>query len=521
MRRSSNIWRATDSDNVQSIWFQYAPTSKSACQECKGKIITRDLRAKLEFGNGFYCFDCLWKYETPAKCKKSQLFLATERVNALSYRSLPPHIHEKGKCHYISLESLDTLSIMCAISPEDVERIREHVALAQEGKTPYYTPDIVKKQGHGCAYCNAVEDGLEPAEDYDVLGLRYDKAFYHYKCLSASGIINIDAKEIRGYDEIDDAEKELLDELFVKDTESGPIFMAIKKLGFEHCALKNCSYKVISKGKRKSTTFQPQRAIQKDELRIRYGHLSYHPKCFASLGKVNVDAEDIPNYDEMKEDDQEILRKWFKKSKTFEKPVIEKIDESLYCAECCTSKASKFPYPYTIFKKKDQVSLQIRFQGDVYHPECLQKSGKIVIPANEMEDFDSLTFEEKQTLIELFKKTRKRKSTDDQSNAGTKKKKSIDGNEGIKRKIKQEFSCFSSLEGNVQRSQSTVSEESEENELIVPTRSIAFKEEDFEVVHVVEAAVHFPPFDLSGHGSQLEFLNADANNNSQEVIVID
>uniref|UniRef100_A0AC34GHJ7 Vitellogenin n=1 Tax=Panagrolaimus sp. ES5 TaxID=591445 RepID=A0AC34GHJ7_9BILA len=126
--------------------------------------------------------------------------------------------------------------------------------------------------------------------------------------------------------------------------------------------------------------YRPCRAILNGELRIRYEHFSYHSECFASMGKVNVDGKDIPNYDTLDEPNKLILNEHFVISDDFDIPLVENAKKLGYCnADKCSASQtpSKFPFPYTI--TYDQ--LLIGYKGDSFHPSCFQASCKVNVDA--------------------------------------------------------------------------------------------------------------------------------------------
>uniref|UniRef100_A0AC34GGW3 PARP-type domain-containing protein n=1 Tax=Panagrolaimus sp. ES5 TaxID=591445 RepID=A0AC34GGW3_9BILA len=169
------MWRVLQSETVHHCFFQYAVSGRSDCEGCKKKVEKKALRAKVENGTQYYHFECFWRYETTAKCKKDEIMIAVQRIQpgSVGYGN-SRHFKTFENHPYVSLEILDQnlTGIKSLIQAEDLQRIREHVALAQDGKTQYYKPDIIKKQSYFCSYCNIRDNGVEPAEDYNLNGLR-------------------------------------------------------------------------------------------------------------------------------------------------------------------------------------------------------------------------------------------------------------------------------------------------------------------------------------------------------------
>uniref|UniRef100_A0AC35F064 Uncharacterized protein n=1 Tax=Panagrolaimus sp. PS1159 TaxID=55785 RepID=A0AC35F064_9BILA len=391
-------WAHKYDDKVQRSFFEYAISDRSCCGGCQKIIPLKSLRVKCEYGSRFYHFDCFFKYETTTKCNKNEIMIAAKRIEPQSIRIgaiYKFYKHENAKhlvmfnqYPFVSLEIFDKNldQIVSIMEPEDIDRIRYHVALAQEGITPYYVPKIENDLPFDpCPYC-LPSDEKKRDKDSSKFRLKYDKKFYHPKCLSKSGLVNIDAKEIDGYDKLDDDCKKLLDDLFEIDNDD-----------------------ILSVAQ---DSYIQERNINKKDLRIRCGHLSYHPRCFEELHKVNIDGRDIKNYDKMNERDKMILDSCFIKSDDFDIPFVENAKRDDYCKECTVEETpSKFPYPYTL--KKGQI--QIRFKGDIYHPICLQRSGIINIQAKNMKNYEKLSEKAKQGLDNIFKETKKQKIDNDQS----------------------------------------------------------------------------------------------------------
>uniref|UniRef100_A0A914PKN1 PARP-type domain-containing protein n=1 Tax=Panagrolaimus davidi TaxID=227884 RepID=A0A914PKN1_9BILA len=438
-------------DRVQCVCFQYALSDRSKCEGCEEYIPFDALRVKCEFGNKFYHFDCFWKKETTAKCKKDEIMVAVQGIQPQQYQNghwnVPfigyflhkntQHLKNFFDRPFVSLEVLDKNmdDIVPLIRTEDIERIRQHAALAQEGKTSFYIPKVVEGTSflfRSCEYCFSFEKerkecllrqkAVETPEEK--LRLEYDKTCFHPKCLSESGFVNIDAKEIGGYASLDENCKKFLDGLFKKKDQADPIFMADNTLSLEHCSSKYCVNMSLAQWARNAElpaekyNYNYERNIPHKNLRIRYEHLSYHPQCFSELRKVNVDGKDIPNYDKMRESDKLVLDSWFTKSIDFDIPVVEKSKKDDYCdaTSCSISPTpSKFPYPYSI--KNDEI--QIRYKGGIYHPICLQASGNISVNPKDIKNYESLSDGEKETLDGIFKKSEKRKLEEDESNVAS------------------------------------------------------------------------------------------------------
>uniref|UniRef100_A0AC35FS11 Uncharacterized protein n=1 Tax=Panagrolaimus sp. PS1159 TaxID=55785 RepID=A0AC35FS11_9BILA len=430
-----SYWSNMYNDRVQCVCFQYALSHRSKCEGCEKYIPFK---------------------ETTAKCKKDEIMIAVQGIQPEGYQTghwnvpfmgyflhkTAQHMKNFFDHPFVSLEVLDKNvdDIVSLIQPEDIERIRQQAALAQEGKTSFYIPEVVEDTSDlfkTCEYCFSFEKKrkeyllTQKAEQTpeEKLCLKYDKTCFHPKCLSESGFVNIDAKEIGGYDALDENCKKFLDGLFKKDDQADPIFMADNKLSLEHCSSKYCVNMSLARNAELPTekyNYHYERNIAHKNLRIRYEHLSYHPQCFSELCKVNVDGKDIPNYDKMRETDKLVLDSWFAKSIDFDIPVVEKAKKDDYCnATLCSisSTPSKFPYPYSI--KNDEI--QIRYKGGIYHPICLQAFGNI---PKEMKNYESLSEGEKETLDDIFKKSEKRKLEEEESNVSSE----INGETSAKKK---------------------------------------------------------------------------------------
>uniref|UniRef100_A0A914Q7R0 PARP-type domain-containing protein n=1 Tax=Panagrolaimus davidi TaxID=227884 RepID=A0A914Q7R0_9BILA len=150
-------------DKVQLCYFQYAISDRSTCGGCQKIIPLGSLRGKCEYGSRFYHFDCFFKYETTTKCNKNEIMIAVKRIERQAVRvgyEFHYFEHENAKYlvefehhPYASLEILEKNldQIVPIVRSEDIDRIRYHVALAQEGITPYYVPKI--EFFVSCPYC--------------------------------------------------------------------------------------------------------------------------------------------------------------------------------------------------------------------------------------------------------------------------------------------------------------------------------------------------------------------------------
>uniref|UniRef100_A0AC34FGR1 PARP-type domain-containing protein n=1 Tax=Panagrolaimus sp. ES5 TaxID=591445 RepID=A0AC34FGR1_9BILA len=438
--------------DVERCYFHYSFTDNANCGGCSDKITVGALRVKCDGGlsNGgishyyslsFYHFDCFFKSE---ECfKKDEIMVEVYIRDGIESNDLHDNEDIKkmkvfGERLYASLETLEKNLpfIELAVRPVDCERIRRKFASAPEGhvcinKIPYFET---------CLYCSIDFPSDGDVRRKDDFCLMFTHKYFHPKCLAESGVVNIDAKE------------------------RDPVFMVVNKYIYEEC---NYCKNIASQ-------------IKEKELRIRYKIYSYHPSCFAEMYEVNIDGKNIPGYDQMEDDEKEILDKYFIKSHDFDIPIIEKAAKDDYCnaVDCCMAQTastfrytfdnakyqntvrecrisyhpacfknstqtmknndfeeatnddycisptpSKFPYAYTIAKDQPQ----IRYINKIYHPICLKISVKSDIAAKEMKNYDSLTDEEKQDFDELFKmKPPKRNHGEDEEEPSTKRMQLLD-----------------------------------------------------------------------------------------------
>uniref|UniRef100_A0A914Y3P9 Uncharacterized protein n=1 Tax=Panagrolaimus superbus TaxID=310955 RepID=A0A914Y3P9_9BILA len=248
-------------------------------------------------------------------------------------------------CLYTSLSTIETNGegLTSIISKDDLDRICKNFCLASERKTPYYCPKVVR--GGTWLTCHYFKYGGCDHRDGAAYFLQYRGRDIHTECLAASGKINMDAKEFRN------------------------------------------------------------NLIGINDPRIRYGSKPYHPYCFGHFHKYKIDAKDIAGYEALDDANKAVLDKYIKKSDDYDIPTVNKAYYDEYCCaeECLESETpSKFPYPYTI---KSNLHLQIKFQNKLYHPKCLQASGKVNIDAKDVKNYNALTQEERHSIDQIFKKT--------------------------------------------------------------------------------------------------------------------
>uniref|UniRef100_A0AC35GDL2 Uncharacterized protein n=1 Tax=Panagrolaimus sp. PS1159 TaxID=55785 RepID=A0AC35GDL2_9BILA len=368
-----------------NILFQYAP-KREDCGVCEEIIPSGDLEVVYEDHFHFTCFFGFFDVLSD----KRHFLIAAEEYND---EKLMPKTS-------VSLEDIDFPGgFDLKISDTDLTKIREHLALVDEHKTRYFIPSVSINNDINCPEKCVFRDPSHSAVGENHFSLFFQNNDFHPECLARTGKVNIDAKEITGYDSLADDKKRVLDEIFKKDNGASFLPLAVTKatsFGVEFCPPSEC------------LNYMKNNSCKINGLGVRYKTKSYHPKCLAELGKVNVDAMEIVNYDSLSNGHKNQLGKLFMKTDNFDTPIIELAKDNGYCS-CCilvTNQPSKFPYPYTLIKDDAIIKFHddaiIKFRGESFHPECFKSSGKVNMDVKDFRDYDKLDDVEKQELDQIF-----------------------------------------------------------------------------------------------------------------------
>uniref|UniRef100_A0A914PUW8 PARP-type domain-containing protein n=1 Tax=Panagrolaimus davidi TaxID=227884 RepID=A0A914PUW8_9BILA len=145
--------------------------------------------------------------------------------------------------------------------------------------------------------CNACQK-IIPAGHLEVV---YQNNEFHPECISKTGKVNCDSNEIDGYDSLSDDKKKLLDELF-KKSHDFDIPSIEKAKRSDNCALADCP---AENGRPSYISY----TIRKGDLQIKFHGDIYHPKCFKSSHKVNMDIKDFLGYDSLRRRTKLLLEK--------------------------------------------------------------------------------------------------------------------------------------------------------------------------------------------------------------------
>uniref|UniRef100_A0A914QVJ5 PARP-type domain-containing protein n=1 Tax=Panagrolaimus davidi TaxID=227884 RepID=A0A914QVJ5_9BILA len=363
------------------VRFHYA-RKLCECNECGEKIQVGALVSFYHQKNQskWHHFDCFLKQRNVDEYRKSDIMFWMKRRPYFERRST------------VSLEEYDKHphTFQLAITPAELTKIRKLFALAKEHKTESFIPwasEMANLNCHDCifAFSNSVVGGEQ-------LGLYFQGNNYHPKCLLKTRKVNVDAKEIRNYDSLSEDDKKHLGELFKKNDDAFFLPCCIPS-DDEHCSFLKCREKHCH-----------DYDLRIRDHGIRYQTKTYHLKCFALMGKVNMDGKEIENYNILSHSQKLCLQK-LKKSDDFDIPLIEKAIRNDYCTlpDCpaANGRPSKFPWPYTI--KQDE--LQIKYRGDNYHPRCFKSAKKSKIDIKAFLGYDSLNQRTKQMLEENYEDT--------------------------------------------------------------------------------------------------------------------
>uniref|UniRef100_A0A914QED6 Uncharacterized protein n=1 Tax=Panagrolaimus davidi TaxID=227884 RepID=A0A914QED6_9BILA len=342
------------------VRFQYArELRRDGCNECNGNIHVGALVSYYQ--KEWYHFDCFLKQRAVDEFRKSDIMILLKR-----------RFINNGP-RSVSLEEYDKHpdGFELDISLTELTKIREQFALAKEHKTDSFIPWASKTANLICYECFCAPSTSVVGGEQ--LGLYFQGKNYHLECLLKTGKVNVDAKEICDYDSLSEDDQKLLDELFNKDDDSFFLPCCVP-FDNEYCSFLNC------RGEK----------YDNNGPRIRYHTKTYHLECFAEMGKVNMDGEEIENYHKLSGSQKLRLRNLFKKSNDFDIPLIEKTIRNDYCTlpDCLAANGqpSKFPWPYTIKPRE----LQIKFHGDIYHPKCFKASRKVYMDQLLEENFEDI-----------------------------------------------------------------------------------------------------------------------------------
>uniref|UniRef100_A0AC34F9D7 PARP-type domain-containing protein n=1 Tax=Panagrolaimus sp. ES5 TaxID=591445 RepID=A0AC34F9D7_9BILA len=405
-------------------YFQYAITGRAKCYDCKQMIPLGAFRVKRQISSkeAWFHFDCLWKHKIGPHCSKYDVMIQMRDppksiwfwVNVYDEPEeeddrIVKHCGSRYACLF-TIET-DGEGLTSMISQADFDRICHNFALAAERKTPHYIPKVVRgSTWHTCYYYNYGGCEYQPGVTYF---LQYRGRDCHPGCLAASGKTNMDAKDFEDYNILSDDEKRDLDQLFKQD-DAAFFFPKVVVNNFsEYCELSQCgsNYPMEFPGE----FFHKNNLIGANDLRIRYGSKCFHPMCFGRFHKAKFDAKDVVGYEALDAKNKAVIDKYIKKPADYDIPVVSRREFEEYCCaeECLESETlSKFPYPYTIIP---YTHIPIKFQNKLYHPKCLQATGKVNIDAKDIQNYDTLDNDEKESLDQIFKKAEKRKLDENQS----------------------------------------------------------------------------------------------------------
>uniref|UniRef100_A0A914QYI6 Uncharacterized protein n=1 Tax=Panagrolaimus davidi TaxID=227884 RepID=A0A914QYI6_9BILA len=312
--------------------FQYASKCED-CNVCEDIIQSGDL--EVVSGDHLH-FNCFFQ-SCDVLCEKRYFLIAAEKYND---EKLKPKTS-------VSLEDIDFPGgFDLRISDTDLIKIREHLALVDEHKTRYSIPSVSITNDINCPKKICIfrdPSSSQYGAGEHQFSLCFQNKDFHPECLARTGKVNIDAKEIIGYASLADNKKRILDELYKKDNGASFLPLAVTKATSfrdEFCPPSAC------------INYTKKNGYKINDLKVRYQTKSYHPICLAELGKVNVDASEIVNYDSLNKGHKNQLGKLFIKTDNFDIPTIEMAKDNGYCS-CCilvTDRPSKFPYPYTLIK---------------------------------------------------------------------------------------------------------------------------------------------------------------------------
>uniref|UniRef100_A0A914PR81 Uncharacterized protein n=1 Tax=Panagrolaimus davidi TaxID=227884 RepID=A0A914PR81_9BILA len=372
------------------ILFQNAP-KRVDCDRCQEIIPAEHLEVVYQKFYHFNCFFNVYDVLRDKKITKKKFFRSSMNIFGSHMDEYDEDFEfERPK---ISLEGIDFIGgFNLRISEADLSKLRKHLVLAKERKTRCFIPSVLKTSDVNCA---AEECCFHSRRGSGVgkFGLLFQNNDYHPECLAKTGKVNCYSNEIDGYDSLSERKKKLLDELYKKDNAFYLLPIAETACSIDEkylCAAPECSKCHSNIG------------YNIKGLRIRYQTKTYHPECFAAMGKVNKDGEEIGNYHKLSYSQKLRLRKLYKKSNDFDIPLIEKAKRDDYCTlpDCLAANGqpSKFPFPYTV--KQDE--LQIKFHGDIYHSKCFKYCEKSEMDIKKFLGYDSLSQRTKQLLQGIF-----------------------------------------------------------------------------------------------------------------------
>uniref|UniRef100_A0A914PL08 Uncharacterized protein n=1 Tax=Panagrolaimus davidi TaxID=227884 RepID=A0A914PL08_9BILA len=154
-------------------------------------------------------------------------------------------------------------------------------------------------------FCAATE--CHPENGYKIEGLRirYQTKTYHPECLASMGKVNIDGEETEYYHTLGNSLKGRLRTLFKKSNDFDiPLIEEAKR--DDYCTLADCP---AASGR--PSKFPWPYTIKPGELQIKFHGDIYHPSCFKSTQKVNLDVKNFLGYVKLNQRTKQLLEENF------------------------------------------------------------------------------------------------------------------------------------------------------------------------------------------------------------------
>uniref|UniRef100_A0A914PVV6 PARP-type domain-containing protein n=1 Tax=Panagrolaimus davidi TaxID=227884 RepID=A0A914PVV6_9BILA len=303
------------------VLFQYASPRKlchNVCNECGEKIRVGALVSFYQ-QQKWHHYDCFWTQRAVDEYRKSDIMILLKRrpINN-GRRTVSLKEYDKDPDGY-QLE----------ITLAELAKIREQFALAKEHKTQYFIPSVLRTNDVNCAaekcYFRSGRGSAETTSDekylcaapeclqchlkngYIIIGLRirYQTKTYHPECLAAIGKVNIDGVEIGNYHKLGSYQKERLRKCFKKSKDFDIPSIKKAKRG-DYCTLADCP---AANGQ--PSKFPWPYTIKQDELQVKFHGDIYHPSCFKSAKKSEIDIKNFLGYDSLSQGTKQLLEKIF------------------------------------------------------------------------------------------------------------------------------------------------------------------------------------------------------------------
>uniref|UniRef100_A0A914Q8H6 Uncharacterized protein n=1 Tax=Panagrolaimus davidi TaxID=227884 RepID=A0A914Q8H6_9BILA len=319
------------------ILFQNAP-KRGDCDGCQEIIPAGHLEVVYQ---KFYHFDCFFNVFDLDVCDKKIISIATEKYMDENKEPKP----------FVSLEDFDFIGgFNLRISEADLIKIREHLALAKEHKTRYFIPSVLRTNDIDCAgecyfrsrrgsgvgkelgllfqnneynpeYQKDNTSYLLPTAEttsfeknfcaekikYKIIGLRirYQTKTYHPESFAEMGKVNMDGEEIGNYHKLSYCQKRRLRNLFKKSNDFDiPLIEEAKR--DDYCTLADCP-----DANGRPSKFPWPYTIKRGDLHIKFHGDIYHPSCFKSTKKSEMDIKDFFGYESLSQRTKHLLEKIF------------------------------------------------------------------------------------------------------------------------------------------------------------------------------------------------------------------